>query len=109
MHYYLWARLVRDPHLPASLARALYAATCALGVGLRVALVLSRLVQGPAVRPAIWLALVWMGVGFLLVAFLGIADAGRLAAALVGRLRGGEAMDPSRRLFLARSLAAGVG
>src|SRR5260370_35328447 len=44
-----------------------------------------------------------MVMGFLLLAFFGIAVAGRLLA------RPFVAADPSRRLFLARSLAAGVG
>jgi len=62
-----------------------------------------------AVRPAIWIAFIWMGVGFLLVAFLGIADAGRLVAFLIARMRGPSDPDPARRVLLARSLAAGVG
>jgi predicted MPP superfamily phosphohydrolase len=50
-----------------------------------------------------------MGIGFLLVAFLGIADLGRLAAGLVQRLRSPGPIDPQKRLFLSRTLAAGVG
>jgi predicted MPP superfamily phosphohydrolase len=57
----------------------------------------------------VWIAFVWMGIGFLLVAFLGIADLGRLAAALVQRVRSPLPMDPQKRVFLARTLAAGVG
>jgi predicted MPP superfamily phosphohydrolase len=61
------------------------------------------------VRPAIWVAFVWMGVGFLLVCFLGIADLGRLTAFLIARVRGPIDPDPERRVLLARTLAAGVG
>src|SRR6185436_8583166 len=74
MHYYVWARLVRDPHLPPLAARLLTVAIVTLGVSLPLALVASRFLGGPAVRPAVWVAFVWMGIGFLLVAFLGIAD-----------------------------------
>jgi predicted MPP superfamily phosphohydrolase len=59
-------------------------------------------------RPVVWLAFSWMGVGFLFVAFLGIADAGRLAVALVQRLLSPLPVDPAKRIFLARSLAAGA-
>jgi predicted MPP superfamily phosphohydrolase len=103
MHYYVWARLVRDPHLPPLAARGLTLLIVALGVSMPLALVASRLFHSAALRPAMWLVYVWMGMGFLLVAFFGFADAGRLLARpLLGA-------DPARRLFLARSLAAGVG
>ena len=109
MHYYVWARLVRDPHLPQSLARISTAAIVLLGLCMPATLFLARRMPGAAVRPAIWLSFIWMGVGFLLVAFFGIADAGRLLAFLIGRLRGPSGADPARRVLLARSLAAGVG
>jgi predicted MPP superfamily phosphohydrolase len=108
MHYYVWARLVRDPGLPQGWARALTAAIVALGLALPLTLVASRFFAGAMVRPAIWFGFAWMGVGFLLVAFLGIADAGLLLAFIARKLTGSEP-DPARRLFLARGLAAGVG
>ena len=108
MHYYVWARLVRDPQLPQAWARAGTGALVALAIALPLALWLSR--AAPSVRPVLWLAFVWMGVGFLLVAFLGLADAGRFAAWAVRRLGGPDGpADPARRLLLARTLAAGVG
>ncbi len=108
MHYYVWARLVRDPQLPQGWARVGTGALVALAIALPLALWLSRV--APGVRPLLWLAFVWMGVGFLLVAFLGIADAGRLAAWAVRRLGGPETpADPQKRVLLARTVAAGVG
>jgi predicted MPP superfamily phosphohydrolase len=109
MHYYVWARLVRDPQLPQTWTRLATGAVIALGLALPLTLLASRMFPGAAVRPAVWLAFIWMGVGFLLVAFLGIADAGKLAALVLHKLRGADAPDPSRRVSLARSLAAGVG
>ncbi len=47
--------------------------------------------------------------GFLFVAFLGLADAGRFVGTLVQRLRSPLPIDPEKRVFLARTLAAGVG
>lgn len=107
MHYYVWARLIRDPHLPPVATRILTVAVVVLGITLPAALIAARFFSS-AVRPAIWVAFIWMGIGFLLVAFLGLADLGRLFVAIADRLRGIEP-DPQRRLFLARSLAAGVG
>jgi uncharacterized protein len=109
MHYYVWARLVRDPHLPPLAARALTIAIVTLGVSMPLALIASRFFPSASVRPAVWVAFVWMGVGFLLVAFLGIADLGRLVATLAARLRDAGPVDPAKRVFLARTLAVGVG
>jgi predicted MPP superfamily phosphohydrolase len=108
MHYYLWARLIRDPSLPQAWARALTAIVVALGIALPLTLLSSRFFQGPLVRPALWFGFAWMGVGFLLVAFLGIADAGQLVAFISRKFTGSE-LDQARRVFLARGLAAGVG
>ncbi len=109
MHYYIWARLIRDPHLPPGWARALTVAVVALGVSMPATVLLGRLLRRWAVQPAVWIAFVWMGVGFLLVCFLGIADLGRLAAFVIARFRPPAVPDPQRRILLARSLAAGVG
>jgi predicted MPP superfamily phosphohydrolase len=109
MHYYVWARLVRDPQLPQTAARIATGAIIALGIAMPLTMFASRVFPSAAVRPAVWLAFVWMGVGFLLVAFLGIADVGKLAAFVLHRFRGADAPDPSRRVLLARTLAAGVG
>jgi predicted MPP superfamily phosphohydrolase len=109
MHYYLWARLVRDPHLPQHWSRVLTFAIVALGITMPAALFAARRLPGAAVRPLIWIAFIWMGVGFLLVAFLGLADFARLSAFVIARFRGPAEPDPERRILLARTLAAGVG
>jgi uncharacterized protein len=109
MHYYLWARLVRDPHLPHAWARALTIAIVGLGVAMPLTVIAGRALGATTVRPAMWLAFVWMGIGFLFVAFFGIADLGKVALLVLARLRGPSDPDPQRRVFLARSLAAGVG
>ena len=104
MHYYVWARLVRDPSLPPLAARILTLVIVALGVSLPLALMASRLFPAAAVRPAVWVAFIWMGMGFLFVAFFGMADAGRLLTRLLT-----PPLDPAKRVFLARTVAAGVG
>jgi uncharacterized protein len=109
MHYYLWVRLVRDPQLPQVWARVLTISIATLGVAMPATLFAARLLPGSVVRPAIWVAFIWMGMGFLLVAFLGLADLARLAVFVIARLRGPSDPDPARRVLLARTLAAGVG
>jgi predicted MPP superfamily phosphohydrolase len=108
MHYYVWARLVRDPHLPPLAARIATVLIVALGVSMPLAMIAARLFHA-TVRPALWIIFIWMGMGFLFVAFLGLADAVRFAAAMVQRLRIPQPIDPQKRVFLARTLAAGVG
>jgi predicted MPP superfamily phosphohydrolase len=115
LHYYTWARLVRDPQLPGWLSRTLAGVLISLGASLIAAIILSRLFPADALRPLYWGAFLWMGIGFLTIGLLGVADAGRLAAAgllkLAALLSGGgpRPVDPERRLFLARALAGGVG
>ena len=96
MHYYLWARLVRDPQLPEAWARVLTVTIVALGVAMPATLFAARLLPGSLARPAIWVAFIWMGVGFLLVAFFGLADLARLVAFVVARYRGPSEPDPER-------------
>jgi uncharacterized protein len=109
MHYYLWVRLVRDVHLPPHWARIATVVLVVLAIAMPATLFTARLLPGSAVRPLIWISFIWMGVGFLLVAFLGIADLARLAAFVIARLRGPSDPDPARRVLLSRTLAAGVG
>jgi len=109
MHYYLWARLVRDLQLSQPVARALTASIVVLGVTMPAALFTARLLPGAVIRPLVWVAFIWMGVGFLLVAFFGLADFARLVAFVIARIRGPSDPDPAKRVFLARTVAAGVG
>jgi predicted MPP superfamily phosphohydrolase len=109
MHYYLWARLVRDPQLPPLATRIATAAVLALALLLPASLVTVRLSRGHVAPAFVWMAFLWMGIGFLLTAFLGFADASRFALWAVRRLRGTEVpVDAARRTFLARALAVGV-
>ena len=109
MHYYLWARLVRDLQLSQPVARALTASIVVLGVTMPAALFTARLLPGAVIRPLVWVAFIWMGVGFLFVAFFGLADFARLVAFVIARIRGPSDPDPAKRVFLARTVAAGVG
>jgi predicted MPP superfamily phosphohydrolase len=108
MHFYVWARLVRDPHLPPGATRLLTAGVVTMAVLLPLTLILSRLRGAP--RLLVWISFLWMGVVFLLFAFLAIGDAARAVAWAARKLSPPEApVDPARRVFLARAFAVGVG
>lgn len=110
MHYYVWARLVRDPQLPDPWARAVTAALVALAISLPLSLMVSRLFPGATVRPLLWLVYIWMGVSFLFLATLSAVDLVRLLGWAGQKLLGPDGpSDPRKRLFLTRSVAAGVG
>ena len=53
MHYYLWARLVRDLQLSQPVARALTASIVVLGVTMPAALFTARLLPGAVIRPLV--------------------------------------------------------
>ena len=108
MHYYVWARLVRDPQLPAGTARLVTSLLATMALVLPATLILSRNRGAP--RPLVWIAFLWMGVVFLLSVFLGLADAGRAVAWVARKLALPDApADPARRVLLSRALAVGVG
>lgn len=106
IHWYLWARLVRDPRLPGGWHLALTTALVALAASMPAAMVLRR--AAPALsRVLAWPAFIWMGAMFLLLVVLLGIDLVRLGGWLVGRITSAAPLDPERRLFLARAAATG--
>jgi predicted MPP superfamily phosphohydrolase len=106
VHYYLWARLVRDPRWPTPWAAIATSALALLAIGMPLAMFLGR--KNLALARALgWPAFIWMGLMFLLlVASLG-ADVVRLLAGLAARGRD-VPVDPERRIAAARLAAATV-
>lgn len=98
LHYFLWARLVRDTAIPAPYGRVLTIAIAVLGALLPASFLFMR---GPRALsgPVTWVAFTWMGFMFLLFISLVPAEVVRQVAKAVG------APDPERRQFLARALA----
>jgi predicted MPP superfamily phosphohydrolase len=93
LHYYLWARLVRDTALPLPYARAATLALWILFLQVPLAFFLSR---AGRFRILSWPAFVWMGLFFLLfVSVLG-------TDLIRGVLEFARAVDPDRRQFLQR-------
>ena len=101
LHYYLWARLVRDTAPPGVLARCGGYALIGLALSMPLAMVLGRHSLG---RPLVWIAFLWMGVMF----FLFVALLGTDIVYLGARLFGG-AFDPARRTVLRRLLGGVAG
>jgi hypothetical protein len=109
VHYYFWARLVRDTGLPAPWGPALTRALAALGASIVAGLFIARAAPRNVASPVMWVVFTWMGVMFFLFVLLGAVDLVRLVFGAGRRLASLDAMDPSRRLFLARVLGGGVG
>ena len=110
IHYYLWARLLRDTALPPTVLRAGTLFLVLAALSMPAAIFFGRAGLG---RPLVWFAYVWMGLMFFLfVALLG-ADVTYLLARVTGPV------DLERRTALRRILggiaslvaisAAGIG
>jgi predicted MPP superfamily phosphohydrolase len=96
LHYYLWARLLRDTATPPLLSRGGALLLVALMASMPLAMIFGR--AGHA-RPLVWLAFLWMGLMF----FLFVALLGTDVAYALARL--GGPIDPARRTALRRILA----
>ncbi len=99
LHYYLWARLVRDTGLPMPWKAV---ATCAIiffGLLIPVGFTLIRTASQSLAAPVSWVVFLWMGVSFFLVVLLALGDLVKLPLWL-GGLLSGTPMDPERRHFI---------
>jgi predicted MPP superfamily phosphohydrolase len=114
MHWYLWARLVRDPQLADPWRRGLALAIFVGGASIPAGMFLSRLLPRPLPRALPLAIFGWFGLAFLLFSALVAADLLRWAAAGIGwlwevaRRVPDPPADPERRLFLARAVASGA-
>lgn len=104
-HYYLWARLLRDPALPAAAARALTYGLIGLFVAIPGTLFLRRSSLAGLTEPLVWLAMTWLGLLLFLVVALGVADLGRGLWQLGRSLNDAPPLDPARRQAPARLVA----
>ncbi len=100
LHYYFWARLVRDTALSAPWRQIATAALWVLALSMPVSMVLrrGRLAIG---RIVAWPAFVWMGMLVILATTLLAAD-----IVLLLLHAGGGMADPQRRLLVERVLGA---
>jgi predicted MPP superfamily phosphohydrolase len=108
LHYYLWARLVRDPAPPAPWRAIATWLLVVLGASLPSAMTFGRVLAPAQARWLAWPAFVWMGLLFFLFVFLLLGD---LARHLINLFSPGTPADPARRQLLARTIggaAAGL-
>jgi predicted MPP superfamily phosphohydrolase len=110
LHYYFWARLVRDTALPAPWRQLATVALIMAGLSMPVTMILWR-THSTLGRALAWPAFVWMGMLLILTLVILGSDFVRLMLHVGGGLR-----DPERRLLLSRllggaaaAIAAGLG
>ena len=114
MHFYLWARLVRDTALPALPRRALAVLFTTAALAVPVGMILMRRFPFRATRAVMTVLFTWMGAAFLLFVALVATDLARalwagarpLLALLGAQLA--PPPDPGRRAFVARAVGGGA-
>lgn len=99
LHYFVWARLVRDTALDAPYARIASAALFVLACLIPIALIVGRSAPRVVAAPLAWAAYVWLGFLFFLFFLLLPLELVRLGAFVAGK-----PSDPERREFFARVL-----
>jgi hypothetical protein len=111
MHWYLWARLVRDPGVPDPWRRIAAVALVLLAFAMPVGMAAIRLAPRPLARLLPAVAFGWLGVAFMLLCAVAALDLVRLLSqggawlADWVRARPDPPADPDRRLFIARAIA----
>jgi len=109
LHYYLWARLVRDPGFQSPLRQILAGLLIVPAASLPLSFILGRVLTPGTSRWVTFPIHLWMGIMFLLFVALVAVDGARLLAWIGQRLaRGATAPDPQRRVLLARIAAGAV-
>ena len=108
IHYYLWARLVRDPRWPASWTAVGGTLLALLALSVPLSLIFGRGGQAGVRQTVVWTGSIWLGVMFLLLTVVFSGDLLRLLGSF-GRRLAGQPFDAQRRLLIARSGAAASG
>lgn len=106
LHYFLWARLVRDAQLGAATTSALTVLLFLLGASVPTTLVLQRSLPRRAAAPLAGLTFRWLGAFFFLVVLLLPGELVRLALWLGAAL--GMPLGASTWLGVQRALAGGA-
>ncbi|NMB74542.1 MAG: metallophosphoesterase [Myxococcales bacterium] len=106
VHYYIWARLIRDPGFSIPVRRALTLALLVLVATLPLSFIAVRLLPLGIARVVTVPPYLWMGFFLLLFFLLLFGDTLRLLAWLGARIAGQGEWWSAHRLTLARALAA---
>ena len=105
-HYYLWARLVRDPMWPSPWRQVATVALIVLAFSIPASMMAWRTLPRSVAAPVSWVGYIWMGSMFLLLVLLWGGEIARWGWVKYASLM---SVDGGRREFLAQLLAGGVG
>lgn len=105
-HYYLWARLIRDPMWPSPWRQLATAALVLLALSIPASMLAWRTLPRHVAIPVSWVGYVWMGSMFLLLVLLW---GGELARWSWVKYATATSVHDGRREFLAQVLAGGAG
>ncbi len=105
-HYYLWARLIRDPMWPPPWRPVATIALVLLALSIPASMLAWRTLPRNLALPISWVGYVWMGSMFLLLVLLWGGELARWSWVKYASI---AAVDGGRREFLAQLLAGGVG
>ncbi len=105
-HYYLWARLIRDPMWPSPWRQVATVALVLLALSIPASMLAWRILPRHIAIPVSWVGYVWMGSMFLLLVLLW---GGELARWSWVKYASFASVNGGRREFLAQLLAGGAG
>lgn len=105
-HYYLWARLIRDPMWPSPWRQVATAALVLLALSIPASMMAWRTLPRSVAIPVSWVGYVWMGSMFLLLVLLWGGELARWSWVKYASL---ASIDGGRRQFLAQILAGTAG
>ena len=109
IHYFLWARLVRDPQWPPPWNSVLAWFFVLVAVGIPAMLFLSRgRANTVAGQIAVWSGYTWLGVMFLLFTAVVAFDVVQLLVGIARRISANGVVDAERRTFIARIAATAI-
>ena len=105
LHYYVWARLIRDTAIPEPWAKVATITLIVLGVMVMAGLIARRFFSNSLSDAMVWIGLTWLGLLFLLFTFNLLGDVAHAAIRFANRA---APPDPARREFLARAIGGFV-
>ncbi len=105
LHYYLWARLIRDPSLPEPWRQVATVSLIVLGLSIPASMIVWRVLPRSIAIPIAWVGYVWMGAMFLTLVLLWGGELVRWGWVKSAQVM---AVNAGRRDFLAQVLAGGA-
>jgi predicted MPP superfamily phosphohydrolase len=101
LHYYIWARLIRDTEIKKPWRIGATLVLILLGLMFPASFILPRFLARAVVAPILWVFYLWMGAALFLTSLLVLADLFKFLAVTVPLAVQGKPLNPERRKFLA--------